>query len=179
MSLFPMESFYSPDGRLYSQRLFYELSNDKDVALYTLGEKDKTIVLDDGSEKILLSIKRIYLEMMDYGEFEFANRCFTSYKHWDGMVRGNASLRSHVVQWRYELEKKMVGLGVQGAIDEIKGDTKNKWAAAKWLGERKFLVEKDESGNTKRGRPSNNRAAAQDRELKSEYADDLARLGLQ
>lgn len=136
-------------GVFLTQALFYELQHDHERAVYTLKEHDHT--LEDG--RVLPSLKRLYLECQDPTEYTFARKYFFSWQHWKRCL-GNARIRSHVEEWREELEIMMMSQGVKGVIDEALD--KGNYQAAKWLAEKGWI-------DKKVGRPTKEK---QERELK-------------
>ena len=62
-------------GKPLTQGLFLEIGY-SDSALYTLKDNDH-----EYNDKALPSIKRLYLEMEDVTEYEFANKYFLGWSH--------------------------------------------------------------------------------------------------
>lgn len=113
-------------GRPLTQGLFLEIQYDTKFAYYTLTDEDK-----EYEGKIYPSLKRLYLEMEDPVEYEFANTYLLGWKHWMRMC-GNAMLLSHIEEWRNELELKLASTGVRMMMDQAEDNMQ----AAKWLAER-------------------------------------------
>lgn len=124
-------------GRPLTQSLFLEIGY-SEFAIYTLKDQDH-----EYNGTIYPSLKRLFLEMEDPTEYEFANTYLLGWKHWKRMNE-NKILSKHFEEWREELEYKMRCKGVKALITNAKNGS---FQAAK------FLVDK---GWDKRqaGRPS-------------------------
>src|SRR5690606_26329218 len=110
-------------GRQLTQSLFLEAGY-SDFAIYTLKEEDHTF-----KGKYLPSIKRLYLEMEDTTEYEFATTYFLSWDHWQRIV-ANKTFTGHVESWRKELALKLRARGIQQMIAKAEGGSLQ---ASKWL----------------------------------------------
>lgn len=149
-------------GRPITQSLFLEV-NYTDSAIYTLKEDHF-----EYEGKFLPSLKKIYLEVADPTEYEFATRYLLGWKHWM-RICDNKLIRKHIDEWRFELEYKLRSQGVKAAISQA---TTGSFQAAKWLADRGW-----ESRGA--GRPTK---ADVDREKKiqtsisEEYSGDIVRL---
>lgn len=114
-------------GRYITQSLFLEI-NYTDHAMYTLKEDHYTY-----NGKLMPSIKRLYLEMEDPTEYEFATTYFCGWKHWQRLLE-NKAIRKHIDEWREELEYKLRAKGIKRIILEVQGT--NGMQASKWLADR-------------------------------------------
>ena len=94
------KKMYDSSGNRITQSLFLETTY-SEFAIYTLKEADH-----DYKGRVYPSIKRLYLEMEDPLEYEFAERYFLSWDHWNRIV-ANKLLTPHVAAWRNELELKI------------------------------------------------------------------------
>jgi hypothetical protein len=149
-------------GKYITQGLFYEAEYDLTFAQYTWGPEDKE---KDG--KFLKSLKKLYLEMEDTTEYEFAIAYFVDYPHWVRCVN-NAAIRKHVEQWRTELELKLRARAARALIKEAE---KGNFNAARWVA--------DKGWEAKRGRPSNAEREAERKKaaiLSEELADEAGRV---
>lgn len=157
-------------GRFLTQSLFYELSYaDSSSAIYTL--KDEDVELPDG--RILKSIKRLYLEISDPTEYEFALKCFYSWEHWQRLVEKTSALHPHIKAWREELKIKLRSQGVARMKQEALGESKSAASAAKWLADKGWEEPK------KVGRPSKEEVSgriAEEARVKQELESDLERV---
>lgn len=113
-------------GRPITQSLFLEIGY-TDAAVYTLKDNDF-----EYNGKLLPSIKRLYLEIADPTEYEFATACFIGWGHWQRICE-NKAIRRHIEEWRVELEVKLRSRGVKAAIFAANGGN---YQAAKWLADR-------------------------------------------
>ena len=116
--------------------LFLETTTDVERAVYTLTDRDKE---KDGV--VYPSLRRLYLELEDPAEYEFANKYLWGWDHWQKMV-GNQVLFEYIRLWREELEVKLRARGIRAVIEQA---DKN-FNAAKWVA--------DGHWNVRRGRPS-------------------------
>ena len=149
-------------GKYITQGLFYEAEYDLTFAQYTWGPEDKE---KDG--KFLKSLKKLYLEMEDTTEYEFATTYFIDYPHWQRLVN-NKAVRTHIDQWRTELELKLRARAARSMIEQA---DKGNFNAAKWVADRGW--------EAKRGRPSKEEVAAERKKaavLSEELADEAGRV---
>lgn len=150
-------------GIPYTQSLFLECVYDEDVALYTFKEQDHEF-----KGRTFLSIKRLYLEMEDVTEYEFASTYFLNWNHWLRICE-NKRIRKEIDEWRSELELKLRSRAVKSMI---KSANSGNYQASKWLADREWK-------QRGAGRPSK---AEIDREKKiqsainDEYTADVVRL---
>jgi hypothetical protein len=151
-------------GRPITQSLFLEIGY-SDAAVYTLKEHDF-----EYNGKLLPSIRKLYLDIADPTEYEFAQACFIGWSHWQ-RICDNKALRRHIDEWRMELEVKLRSKGVKAAV--VAANSGN-YQAAKWLADRGW----DTRGA---GRPSK---ADVEKETKiqaaisEEYSADILRLNI-
>ncbi len=156
------EMFLDSGGKPLTQSIFLEVGY-SDQAVYTLKEEDH-----EYKGKLYPSLKRLYLEMADVTEYEFANTYLLGWRHWKRLCE-NKLLRKYIDEWREELELKMRAKGVKEAIRAAEAGG---FQAAKWLSDKGW----DQRGA---GRPSK---AEVEREKKfqarvsDEYGADVVRL---
>ncbi len=123
--------------------LFYEMvDSDKSTCLYTLKQEDHLG---------FPSLRRLYLEMEDPTEYNFAKTYLESWDHWE-MLLECAWFKPHVALWRKELEVKMKAEALARIKVEATNGGKNVFMASKYLLERGWEP-KEGQGRT-RGRPS-------------------------
>lgn len=153
----------STNGIPLTQSLFLEIGY-TDYAVYTLKDEDY-----EYKGKEYPSLKRLYLEMEDVGEYLFACTHLLGWEHWQRLC-ANKQINEHIEKWRYELELKLRSQ----AIMEIKAKSKNEKGinASKWLAER---------GWDKRpaGRPSKADVERETRvqaDLDKMFQDDMKRI---
>lgn len=124
-------------GRYITQGLFIDHRYDDTYAVYTLEDEDK-----EYKGKVYPSLKRLYLEMEDPTEYNFANKYLYGWEHWN-VLKNNKELYKEIELWEEELEIKMRAKGVMAMIEMTKGSNFN---AAKWVADGQWHI--------KRGRPS-------------------------
>lgn len=124
-------------GRPITQSLFLEINYTED-AVYTL--KD-----DHHEHKGVLypSLKKLYLEMCDPTEYDFAVKYLLGWKHWQRLCN-NKAIRKEIDEWREELEIK---LRCEGIRKLRQASQMGNYQAAK------FLADKGWAPN-RAGRPS-------------------------
>jgi hypothetical protein len=156
-------------GNLLTQSLFLELTyGNTDNALYTLKEDDY-----EHNGKQYLSIKKLYLEIADPTEYEFAKKCFDSWAHWKRLCEKTTNLHPYIAAWREELEVKLRSQGVRGVMLEAYSEGKGSLQAAKWLADKGWTEKRTA------GRPSNEELAGERKQranIKQTMEDDLARI---
>ncbi len=113
-------------GRPLTQSLFLEVGYGE-AAVYTLKEQDH-----EHNGKYYFSLKRLYLEIADPTEYEFANTYLLNWKHWQRLCE-NKLLRKYIDEWRDELEVKLRSRGVK---DIMGSASEGNYQAAKWLADR-------------------------------------------
>lgn len=150
-------------GRYVTQGLFYDFNYDDSNAVYVLHWEDKTV-----GEVVYPSLKRLFLEMEDLTEYNFANTYLCNWEHWQKM-NGNKILREQFDKWREELELK---LRAKNAKHLLKLASEGNFAAAKWFANKEW-------SEAKRGRPSKEEKEARLKEeakLEKEISEDASRV---
>ena len=124
------------------QELFYEMSRSgKQHVLYTLKDRD---------HKGYPSLYRLYMEMEDIAEWDFANKYLESYEHWQMICRCKW-FKLHISRWRRELELKVKSRCLKKIMDEAKSDSHLSIANSKYLLEKGW---RNDENRAQRGRPS-------------------------
>lgn len=143
-------------GRPITQSLFLEVGY-TDMAIFTLKENDY-----EYNGVIYPSLKKLYLEMGDVTEYEFANTFLLGWQHWKRICE-NKVIRKYIDEWREELEYKVRSKSVKALL--VAAESGNYQAA-------KFFVDK---GWDKRaaGRPSK-AEIAREKEIQSKIADEYS-----
>lgn len=149
-------------GKPLTQSLFLEIGY-TDFSVYTLKDQDY-----EYNGKMYPSLKRLYLEMEDPTEYEFANECLLGWRHWIRLCE-NKQIAKHIDEWRAELEYKLRSKAVRMMLSSAKGGN---YQAAKWFADRGW-------SNKGAGRPSKadveHERQVQAR-LGEEYSEDVVRL---
>jgi len=155
--------FLDTMGRYKTQSLFLETAYDPE-AFFTFDGIDKQY-----KGKTYTSLKRLYLEMEDVTEYNFACSYLADWNHWKRLC-GNAELRKEIETWREELELKLTARNLQKIRDLAQEGNYN---AAKYLANKEYASGK--------GRPSKadnevalKKAAMIDTETKEESARILS-----
>ncbi|MNK97499.1 hypothetical protein D3C87_1178360 [compost metagenome] len=149
-------------GRPITQGLFLELGYNSS-AIYTLKDVDY-----EYKGKQYPSARRLYLELEDPTEYEFATQCFLGWDHWQ-RICANKMIFIHIQKWRDELEIKLRSRAVKMNIAAAEGGN---YSAAKWIADRGWQTRGA-------GRPSKTEVEKETKIqsiIRSEYDDDIARL---
>lgn len=133
----PLEEKWSPTrdqlidsmGRYLTQSLFLEIGYSSS-AIYTLKDADH-----EYEGKIFPSMKRLYLEIADPTEYQFANMYLAGYPQWQRIVE-NKALKPFIEQWRFELEVKLRSEGVMAIRKHSMSKNPTAWQASKWLADK-------------------------------------------
>lgn len=150
------------NGAPITQSLFLELGY-SDFAVFTLKEEDYK-----HKGKTYPSLKRLYVEMEDVGEYEFATTYLLGWPHWKRLCE-NKQIAKHIEIWREELEIKLRSRAIKTLV--AKTQTETGVNAAKWVAEKgwsKGVV----------GRPNKQESEKEKRiqdALDVDYASDLLR----
>jgi hypothetical protein len=155
-------------NRFRTQSLFVETHRGQESEglkpVFTLQDEDK-----EGYP----SLKKIYLDITDPTEYEFAIYAFSSWQHWQKLTN-LAWFLEYLDTWRDELEVKIRSQAVSKMV-RIAASPANQALQAN-----KFLVDKGwVSKSATRGRPSNEekkRIARQDAEVKTQVEEDYQRV---
>lgn len=164
---FADSEFRASNRKRLLKALFYEYNfQDKSTVLYSLKDED---------HKGYPSLSRLYLEMMDPTEYNFAIQYFESWDHWEALCQC-AWFKPYIAKWRRELEVKIKSVALAQIKKEAAGG-KSAFTAAKYLLERGWEP-KEGQGRTK-GRPSKDdikKAADELVQAHSEIDKDFARI---
>lgn len=137
-----MSKFKTDNGLYYISSLFLEKTyHDTSVVLFTLKDHD---------HRGYLSLYRLYIEMEDLTEYEFANKYLDGWKHWE-LLSGADWFQPFILRWRKELELKIKARALRAVMEESASGGKNAYLANKYLIEKGWV----ERPTGKRGRPSN------------------------
>ena len=154
--------------------LFYEQikeAADAYLCLYTMKDYDHTILVD-GEERVLPSIKRLFVEMEDITEYHFANEYFDNYQHWK-KVRSTTWFQPLYEEMKEELTLKLQARALK-KIRDLEDHPDKGWMVNKYLLEEGYKDKKDT-----RGRPSKARIKEEADKLfkdKDDINEDYERL---
>ena len=166
--------FKNSVGAHLLQALFYEMAvgTDRNDVLYTLKLED-TYDVNDPS-KLYLSLHRLYVEMEDTSEYEFAKKYFDNWTHWKKLLECNW-FKPYLAEMREELDVKLRARALN-QIRDVAANTldKNHFSANRLILDKGLAVKTDN-----RGRPSKEKIKAEaDRmfQIKEEIDDDFSRI---
>ena len=160
--MFDRSTFLDSNGRPITQSLFLECGY-SDAAVYTLKDQDHSL-----NGKTYISMKRLYLEMEDVNEYEFATTYLLGWRHWLRLYE-NKQLRNHITEWREELEYKLRSRASKQMIDMA---AQGNYQATKWLNDRGWAIRGA-------GRPSKAEKDGQqaiENRIANEYGADVVRM---
>ena len=150
--------FKATNGVHLLKPLFFEQAyDDPSRALYTLTYEDHP--------KGFVSLYRLYLEMEDVTEFEFANAYFDGMPHWRKLCKCSW-FKPLLEEMRNDLQLKLQARAIRGiALEASADESRNKFSALKYLADKGY-VQKEEK--TKRGRPSKEELESTKKQIISE-----------
>lgn len=132
----------STNGR-YLKGLFFEQTlADKSSVVYTLKDWD---------HEGFPSLYRLYMEMEDLTEYEFANKHLDGWEHWE-MLCQCEWFKPYVERWRKELTLKVQARALKALRAEAQSSSKNSFMANKFLVDKGWVDKAEKSHG--RGRPS-------------------------
>ena len=165
-------TFKTPLGNWLTASLFLETEYNTD-AIFTLWDDDREF-----KGKHYISLKKLYLEMEDPTEYDFATTYLGGWRHWVRFEK-NAKLRVAITEWREELILRLRAKGVKAMISEATMGGRGQATAARWLSDKGFLDSASAKGSV--GRPKKDTSeqdAALKIQIEEDCADDLARIKL-
>lgn len=151
--------------------LFFEMSDTadgKEFVLYTLKDVD---------HKGYPSLYRLYMEMDDLTEYEFANKYLDGWGHWKAL-KECTWFKEYAERWYEELTLRTQAKALRALKEESETDGKNSYNAQKYLLE-KGWEPKDKSKTSSVGRPSKDAIKKQAEEMfdnRISVEEDLKRL---
>ena len=165
----PKNPFRNPMGKRYLRGLFFEeVGEDKSTVVYTLKRED---------HQGFPSLYRLYMEVADPTEYEFATKHLDGWSHWLELTR-QRWFQSYLNEWRDELITRLRSEAISEIISiATDPDDKNSYYANKYLLESLGKP----TGEFKRGRPSKDEVQAElTRQAASlaETENDAKRIGL-
>jgi len=113
-------------GRPLTQSMFLEFGYNIQYALFTLNDEDKVY-----QDKVYPSLKKLYLDIGDPTEYQFAKQCLLGWRHWVRLCE-NKLFKPFLQEWRDELE---VALRSEGIIS-VMSQSEDNFQAAKWLADK-------------------------------------------
>lgn len=154
----------STNGIPLTQSLFLEIGY-TDYSVYTLKDEDY-----EYKGKVYPSLKKLFIEMEDVGEYLFACEYLLGWDHWQRLC-ANKQVAEHIEKWRYELELKLRSQ----AIMEIRAKSKVEKGinAAKWIAEKGW--DKRQAGRPTKAEVERETKVMAD--LNQMFAEDAKRIG--
>ena len=156
-----------------SKMWFYETTlpdTRSEFTNYSLKKKDHKV-----GDKTYLSLHKIYIDMEDPTEYEFALAVFGDFSVWENLC--NLSwFKVHHQQMKKELMLKLKARTIRGMINDLE-EGKASYNAQKYLADAGYL----EGNDKKRGRPSKEELDGALKEAarnEADTKDDATRIGL-
>lgn len=123
-----MNIFKNSSGAHLLKSIFFEYDDiTKSQAIYTLKDYDHTV---DG--KLYPSLRRLYVELEDPTEYEFATKYLDSWSHWKKLSAASF-FTEHLNDWREELSVRLRAQAVNRIKVESKSGSKAAFQANKFL----------------------------------------------
>lgn len=159
--------FRNPETKqLLTKALFLETSTPEERHLVRYTTRDS----DVGN---IPSIVRLFLECEDPTEYDFANKYFEGWTHWD-KVRRSAYFSQTYENMKLQLELKLQARALRNIMFEAEDGGRNAYQANKYLVEKGYRPK--ETSHGKRGRPSKDelktqleKAAAVEQQIKDDH----------
>lgn len=151
------------NGIPLTQGLFLEIGYGE-FSVFTLKDDDY-----EYKGKLYLSLKKLYLEMEDVGEYEFATTYLLGWQHWQ-RICSNKAVLAHIEVWREELELKLRSRAIKQIIKKSTFET--------GINASKFLAEKGWE-KRKAGRPTKEDVERETRiqaDINRMFEEDLSRI---
>lgn len=115
-------------NRIRTASLVYEKcrTNDNEFAIFTMDRNDRVI-----NGKTYFSLHKLYIDIGDPTEYDFAMKVFGSWQIWERFC-GNNMFSKDINNWRFELEVKIRSTAVKQIVKNSKEGIKGQ-SAAKFL----------------------------------------------
>jgi hypothetical protein len=159
-----LSKFRNPSGTRFLKALFFEQNTTgKDQVVYTLKDSDHL-----GYP----SLYRLYMELEDLTEYEFANKYLDGWEHWEMLCKCDW-FKPYVERWRKELHLKISAR----ALRKIKAEAQTTSREA--VNCAKYLLEKGWVPKEQRGRPSKQEVEKEKKriiELEGSLDEDFKRI---
>ena len=157
--------FLDSSGKPLTQALFIEARYDEKFAVYSLKDYDH-----EYKGVVYPSLKKLYMEMEDVTEYEFATKYLLGWQHWKHLNNNNL-LGPAFEDWREELELKVRSQAIRDIISSSAQESGG-FQAAKWLADKGW----DKRGA---GRPSKEAIQRENKvqsRLDDEFTEDVVRM---
>ncbi len=151
--------------------IFFEYDNsDHNYTIFTLKDQDHT-----WGDKTYPSLRKLYVEMEDPTEYEFALKHLDGWVHWKKLTE-SSFFQIYLKDWREELEVRMRAKALNRIKVRAAGETKDSFAADKILLAGGWKTSEDKS---KVGRPTKEKISAEAEKLfrqQDEFDKDFERI---
>lgn len=164
--MFPRDQLVDKMGRFLTQGLFYETRTEGYSPLFTLKDYDHKV-----NDTTYISLKRIYLEIADPTEYQFAIEVFGNWNHWLA-ITNSGILMEYITKWREELEVKLASQAIRAMINTASTEGSKGTTAAKYVAERGW------STTSKANKKADRDSKHIEEQIHSSVKDDLVRLGI-
>lgn len=123
----------------YLRAIFYEETGaDKSTVVYTLKDED---------HEGFPSLYRLWMEMEDLLEYEFANEYLGNWSHWE-TIKECSWFKPYYTRWKKELELKIRSKALHKLRTDAAGETKTSNSS------NRYLLERGWEDKATKGRPS-------------------------
>jgi len=161
-----MKKYKGNGNKWITQGLFLEVSQTPASILYTLQTWDKAY-----KGKPVLSLHKLYVEMEDIAEFDFANKYFGNYEHWL-RIKCKVFFKPYYTAMVKELNAKLRSRSMKTMLQQVADGTATQ-ATLKFLANYEYDVIKGA------GRPSKQHVeneVKKEAKLHTIYSNDLERI---
>lgn len=156
-----VDKFKGSGVKWLTEGLFTETTTNPDSALYTLQPWDKEV-----GEKFYPSLHKLYVEMEDLAEYDFANKYFDGYQHWL-VIKSKPFFQQYYTRMVEELNAKIRGKSLKNMLLQVAEGTASQ-ATLKYLADNDYLPKKEV------GRPK--KKPKEDKTVVGKVADDWKRI---
>ena len=136
--------FKGNGAKWLTEGLFLETTQPNENALYSLQPWDKRY-----KGTFFPSLHKLYVELGDVSEFEFANLYFDCYQHWL-LIKGRPFFQEYYAKMVAELNAKLRGKALKTMLDQVDGGEASQ-ATLKYLADNDYM-KKAPVGKPKRSR---------------------------
>lgn len=164
-----MAKFRNDVNQRFTRLLFWEeATTEKTYVLYTLKRQDY---------KGYPSIYRLYMEMEDTSEFDFANKYFEDYEHWQIICEADW-MSWRIAKWRIELQTKLKARALNVIKDEAFSGSRSALQAAKFLLEKGWVDAKESKLSKKQQKEAIKNEAKRQSNQNENIQETMDRIGL-
>lgn len=142
--------------------------------MYTLKNEDR--IINEEGDKVISLYKR-YMEEGDLTEYTFALKYFESWHHWQRVCNAQFFKKDILPRWRKELELKTKAEALENIKAESRSNSKNSFAASKYLFERGVVLSEVPTRTQGKGKVTEKEVFSKADE--DSFDKDLKRLGIE